>query len=163
MHSKTRRLVLLGVLLQACTQNPHAALREANARFGVLFGGQLQERNEIPFVLDPMKQSLALQLDFQTPLKAAATAHWELSKPGPRRGAYQLSSPEDRTTEFGDEVLNPGQQRLEKRLTLKPGDNLGLWNIRVSVGDHVLLDRPFTVYDPATRPRKSSLLGDAGR
>jgi hypothetical protein len=162
MRISVLQLLALGLCV-ACTPNPEAALRDANARFGVLFGGQLQERSEIPFVLDPMKQSLALQLEFLPALKADTTAHWELSKPGPPRGAYQLSAPEERTTEFGDEPLRAGQQRLEKRLTLKPGDNLGLWNIRVSINQHVLLDRPFTVYDAASRPAKSSALGDAGR
>jgi hypothetical protein len=134
----------------------------ASARFGVLFGGQIQQRSEIPFELDPLKQSLALEIIFKQPLNQDSVVHWELSKPGTRRGPYQLATPEDRITEFGDELVSKGQRRLEKRFTIKPGDNLGLWNIRVNVDSHVLLDRPFSVFDPTTRRTKPGLGTDAG-
>jgi hypothetical protein len=150
------------LIILCCKDNP-APRRVASAEFGVLFGGQIQQRSEVALEFDPLKLTLALRVNLNTALAQAAPLHWELSRPGPRRGALQLAGPETRITEFGDETLSAGSTAFEKHFHIKPGDNPGLWNVRLSIADEVALDRPFTVFVPGERaqPQRRILL-DAG-
>jgi hypothetical protein len=45
-------------------------------------------------------------------------------------------------------------------LPFSPDDPLGLWNIRVLVGDQVVIDRPFVVYDAIERARRREAAAD---
>jgi hypothetical protein len=54
---------------------------------------------------------------------------------------------------------------VSKAVAFEPGDSLGLWNLRVVLGDYVALDRSFLVYDESSRsvkPRELSPVIDAG-
>src|SRR5437868_2548635 len=48
------------------------------AEFGVLFGGQIQERRELPFELDRSKQTLGFRIDFSEPLGADTEIEWRI-------------------------------------------------------------------------------------
>lgn len=135
--------LLLGALA-ACKPNGTSALERAE--FGVMFGGQCQERDEFPFELDATKLALGFVLRLREPATAPLPVHWEVSKPGPRTNG--LSSPLSRRTELFDSVLPAGQRDFQKPVVFSPGDQLGTWNIRVTLGDHVAIDRPFWVFDP---------------
>jgi hypothetical protein len=153
-------LCALGIL---CCKDNGAARRVESAEFGVLFGGQIQQRSDIALEFDPLKLTLALRVKLGTALREATPLHWELSRPGPRRGPLQLAGPETRVTEFGDETLSAGSSAFEKHFHIKPGDNPGLWNVRLSIAEEVALDRPFVVYVPGERPKpKRRVLLDAG-
>lgn len=149
-----RRLGWFGVVLglgAACKPAPTNPFERAE--FGVLFGGQIQERTEIPFELDSSKQTLGFVVQLRQPLSAPTSLHWELSKPGPL-AANRVSDPLSRRVELFDAPLGAGQTQIQKTVNLEPGDGLGMWNIRVTVGDQLAIDRAFMVFDPATRARK---------
>jgi hypothetical protein len=162
-----QRLLLLWVMLFsvppcACNKSDQAYL--ASAEFGVFYGGQIQQRREIPFVLDEAKQQQGFRLVLGKPAKAPTEVHWELSRPGhTRRGG--TSDPDARVTELGEATLAPGERTFEKRFPFTPGDPLGLWNIRVTLGEHLAIDRSFEVYDPAQRrlAKKRARALDAGK
>jgi hypothetical protein len=86
-------------------------------------------------------------------LRAAPTTArmvtWEITRPP------SSSRCSERVTELGRGVISPGQQVFEKSIPFRPGDALGLWNIRVVLDQRVLIDRPFQVFDKAARPSPS--------
>ena len=159
-----RRSALVGLLastvLGACKPTIDSPIERAE--FGVLFGGQIQERTEIPFDLDSNRQSLGFLVRLRRPLDHPTTLHWEVSKPGPHS---RLSDPLSRRVELYDAPVAAGQTRVSKAVAFEPGDSLGLWNLRVVLGDYVALDRSFLVYDESSRsvrPRELSPVIDAG-
>lgn len=132
------------------------------AKFGVLFGGQVQQRRDIPFEIDPAKQTHGFVVKFSQPLDQDVPIQWELNKPGSsKRVRDREGRPgRGRLTTLGRAVARTGTRQFERAMHFEPGDPLGLWNIRVVVGDRVAIDRPFVVYDPAARRR--ALARDAG-
>lgn len=148
----------LGATLLACEQHNLSKPQHQNsgqAQFGIFFGGQVQSRKEIPFVLNPSDQRIGFRVRLPKPLTKNTELRWELSKPGKTSRRKQLPDPDDRVTQLGKAILRQGSQRFEQTLSFEPGDPLGLWNIRVILGTQVLLDRPFTVYDPHRRHAKA--------
>jgi hypothetical protein len=120
---------------------------EASAQFGIFFGGQIQQRQEIPFELDTTRQTQGFRVELDAPSDRDRTIAWEVARPsGSARGPR-------RVTVVGSATLGRGQRILEQTLPFEPGDPLGLWNVRVVLDDRVLLDRPFLVYDRASRTR----------
>lgn len=160
LRRRWRWLVVLG-LFAACKPTPQSPFERAE--FGVVFGGQIQERSEVPFELDATKQTLGFVVQLREPLRTPTSLHWELSKPGPL-GAGRLADPLNRRVELFDAPVPAGQTQIQKAVNLEPGDSLGLWNIRVTLGDQLAIDRAFMVFDPATRTRKQrpSPVVDAG-
>lgn len=149
-----RRLVAtlgaVATLAWACT--PESASPITRAEFGVLFGGQIQERTELPFELDTSRQALGFVVELRRPLGTATTLHWELSKPGPT-GANRLPAPLNRRVELFDASISAEQTLIQRSIVLEPGDGLGMWNLRVTVGEHLAIDRAFMVYDAGSRVR----------
>ncbi len=154
---------LFGALLvsAACEPSSTAPHEFEQVQFGIIYGGQVQERQEIPFELDRSRQALGFVLQFEAPLAEPVELRWEVSKPGKpaARGAAardpvnQLSAPDRRITELHHRRLAAGDQRVVQSLPFTPGDTPGLWNLRITLPDRVVLDRPFTVYDPSVRRR----------
>jgi hypothetical protein len=143
--------VIVG-LAQACTLTSKSSIERAE--FGVLFGGQVQERSEIPFELDASKQTLGFVITLNQPLASPATLHWELSKPGPLP-ASRVPNPIDRRIELFEAPVAAGQTQVQKSISIEPGDSLGLWNLRVTLGDQLAIDRAFMVFDAGSRSRKA--------
>jgi hypothetical protein len=54
---------------------------------------------------------------------------------------------------LGKTVLRRGETRLDQRFVFEPGDPLGLYNVRVALGDELLIDRAVAVYDSGKRRR----------
>jgi hypothetical protein len=154
----------LALVTGGCDSFTSARAPEATAQFGVFFGGQLQRREELPFVLDASKQRQGFRVEMNEPLRAPTALEWELSRPARRAGNQAFAEPVGRVTELGKAELQSGQRRFEHDVVFKPGDPLGLWNIRVVLQGRVLLDRPFTVYDSQQRQaaRRRTALPDAG-
>jgi hypothetical protein len=127
-----------------------------------LYGGQIQERQEIPFELDQSKQQIGFRIELKEPMTEPVEVKWELSKPGNRAPTGStVSRPEGRVTKLQSATLPAHQSRFEQLVELRPGDPLGLWNIRVTLGQTVLIDRPFVVFDAAAR-RARLRRSDAG-
>jgi hypothetical protein len=145
----------------ACATEPKARNDAPNAQFGVFFGGQIQERREIPFELDRGKQTLGFRIDFPAPLPRDVPVEWQISAPvtGKRKKVAPGASTEAPVVPppklSASDVARTGESRFERTTPLEAGDPTGLWNIRVVAGGRVVIDRPYEVYDPIARARAS--------
>jgi hypothetical protein len=132
-----------------------------HAAFGVLFGGQVQELDQIPFELDRARQTLGFRIDFRDRLRQSSDVTWELDVPlappesakAPRASKSKSSLPPDRTLRRGHAKVPSGSSRFEQVLALEPGDPLGTWNVRVQLDSETIIDRPFLLYDALARRR----------
>ncbi|MEB2311465.1 MAG: hypothetical protein OZ921_13330 [Sorangiineae bacterium] len=149
-----RRLVgaLAALLAIACGRAERAPAPLVDARLGVFFGGQVQERDEIPFELDRTRQSQGFRLDLSRVEPKAHHVRWEIERPPGKPGAR-------RVTALADADLRPEQARFDQLIAFQPGDPLGLWNVRVLLDGEIVLDRAILVYDAAARRRA---LADGG-
>lgn len=152
-----RRLSLALWLLLAAgcagTEAPRGPVERAE--FGVFFGGQVQERDEIPFSLDRGRQRVGVRIDLREPARAALPVRWELDMPGNTRQVRDTRGrrAQTRVVKTGHAEARAGQERLEIELPFSPGDPLGTWNVRVYVAEQIVVDRPFLVYDAPSRRR----------
>jgi hypothetical protein len=121
-----------------------------DAKFGIFFGGQVQEREELPLVLDRTRQSHGIRLDFREPPERALRVAWEIEKPG-------ASKLEDggKLVEYGETKTRIGEQRLEIPLAFRPTDRTGPWRVRVTVAERGVLNRAFRVVPPGPGPREA--------
>ncbi len=156
---RAKALLVILSAVGACT--PASVSPIERAEFGVFFGGQVQERTEIPYDLDANRQSMGFVITLRQPLPMPMTLHWEVSKPGP---TSNLPDPMTRRVELFDSAVSAGELRISKSVDFEPGDSLGLWNIRVVLGTHLAIDRAFTVYDRDSRSRqqREPVISDAG-
>jgi hypothetical protein len=159
---------LIGLLaLVACEARSNASPQAGvSAEFGIFYGGQVQERDEIPFELDTAKQRQGFRLTLSPPPAQAHLVHWELGRPGrgkrvPDRQGHKARA---RPVQLGRAHFRPGEAVFEQVLAFSPGDPLGLWNIRVLIDDRVVIDRPFVVFDASERARRERIAeeSDAG-
>jgi hypothetical protein len=134
--------------------------------FGVFYGGQIQEREQIPFELDGSRQRLGFRLTASPPPEAPIEVRWELARPGAGRRVTdaQGRKARPRKVQLGRTHFRPGEPVLQQQVAFSPGDPMGLWNMRVLLGQRVVIDRPFIVYDPAERARRdqAAAAADAG-
>ncbi len=142
--------VLVSVI--ACNDK-HASAPAPRAQLGVFFGGQVQERDEIPFELDGARQTQGFRIDFPPAPGKSHHVRWEIDRPDSGRHG------QGRVVSISEADVRAGQSRFDQSLPFKPGDPLGLWNIRVLVDGDIVIDREITVYDAARRRRQ---LADGG-
>lgn len=158
-------LALAALVIHGCIDKERTTATDApmRAEFGVFFGGQVQQRREIPFQLDPSRQQHGFRVWLTAPLAKDVKVRWELNKPGKAERVRDEKGRRGhgRITVLGTAHIPSGQTRFEHVMRFKPGDPLGVWNIRVVAGDVVLLDRPFGVYDAAERRRAIRAATDA--
>lgn len=127
------------------------------AAFGVFFGGQIQDRKELPFELDPAKQQQGFRVDFRKALASAAVVHWEIARPLSSKSAKLDGGAS--VTEVGDATAREGETRLDVPISLRQGQVLGNWHVRLSVATRVVLDRDVLVFDARERRERER---DAG-
>jgi hypothetical protein len=147
----TRRLALALLVagLWGCQrEKPPELVRRAS--FGIFFGGQVQEREDIPFELDRAKQMQGFRLDFSEPLAREVKIQWEIDRPAPGRRSASRKEPE-RIAEVGEAIARTGLSRFDQTIPFKPGDPLGSWKILVRADDKVVIDRKVVIYDAAVR------------
>ena len=144
------RVVFLALVscLAACDPQQERPGWVAEARLGIFYGGQIQERQELPRVFEAAKQSQGFRVVLREPLKSDVSVRWQVEKPSAGKALH--------VTRVGESVLRAGQTRLDQSVSFEPGDPEGLWNVRVLVGDELVIDRPWLVYDPAARRRAAS-------
>ena len=147
-----KRLVLLGVLLcGSCRHAPPPGGLVERAQVGVWYGGEIQERQQIPFELDRRKLTLVLRIDFAEPLAREIRVGWWIDMPGSAKGVRDVEGRRGagRLVKVDDVRVPAGRSRLDQVVPLSPGDPLGTWKIRAEVEGKTVLERPFVVYDPA--------------
>lgn len=110
--------------------------------FGVLFGGDIQDRPALPLELDPARQELALRVTFRAPLTRERVVSWELERPTAQRsadGGVLFAA------ELGEIRARVGERRAEAKLAFRRGDLPGTWRLHVRIDGRVALQRTFTV------------------
>lgn len=149
-------LALAMSLPLSCKSPGGAAEASVRAEFGVFYGGQVQERQQLPFSVDSTRQTQGFRLQIASPPEKAIEVRWELGMPGTGRPVVdsQGRKARRRKVQLGRGRWRPGEAVFEQVLPFALGDPLGLWNIRVLVGSRVVLDRPFLVYDQERRERQ---------
>jgi hypothetical protein len=162
--SKLRVLALLsgctlGLAVAGCkTQSDPDPLVE-RAAFGVFFGGQIQDRKELPFELDPAKQQQGIRLDFRAPLTRAVPIGWEIARPVSAK-ASKADAGVEQVVEVGSATARVGESRLDVPVSLRQGQVLGTWHVRVKVDARVVIDRDVLVFDARERRERER---DAGQ
>ena len=141
-----RLCVALSPFVTGCENRSEPPAVEA--KFGVFFGGQVQERKELPLVLDRTRQSHGIRLDFRDPQERPLRVTWEIEKPGGAKNADGGS-----IVDYGETQTRVGEARLEIPLTFRATDRPGAWRVRVSVAERVVLERAFEVVAPAPAAR----------
>lgn len=152
---------LMSLLLTSCSRPASAPRLVQRAEFGVLFGGQIEQRSEIPFCLDRTQQAEGFRITFGAPLNAPHRIRWRFDLPGivhDRHGHPHPAHP----PRVGEDQARVGTRRYDHDFAFRPGDPLGMWNARVMVDDQIVIDRPFVVYDAQARNRALDRLRDGG-
>ena len=142
-------LSLIALDLFACEASRASGDLVQEARVGVFFGGQIQQREELARVFDE-SQSQGLRIVFREPLRESKRVRWEIALPA-RPGA-----PEVAVSKLGEVTVPIGQREIDQVLRFEPGDPLGVWNIRVLVDDVLTIDRAWLVFDAAARRQADS-------
>lgn len=143
-------LVCAALALAACrAEKPQALV--ASAQFGIFFGGQVQQREQIPFQLDRSKQTQGFRIDFSQPLARDVKVDWEIDRPAPAHGKPGKRDAPGRIVELGAATARVGQTRFDQPIAFRPGDALGSWKLLVKVEGQIAIERGVVIYDPATR------------
>ena len=113
------------------------------AEVGVFFGGQVQRlsRVEVSTVRPP---NMGFRVDFLAGASGEPLRHeitYELTRPGPSGR---------RVTQKGKLRLPEGQTRLDHVFPFEASYKLGVWNVRVVQGDHLLADRALYLVPPGS-------------
>lgn len=149
----------LALSLLGCQAKPERDPLVEHAAFGVFFGGQIQDRKELPFELDPAKQSCGIRIDFREALTQPAKVSWEIARPLSEKSSKHGASAE-RVTEVGEAAARVGQRRLDVPVLLRQGQALGSWHVRVKVDERTVIERDVLVFDARERRLREA---DAGR
>lgn len=113
---------------------------DVRVRFGVFFGGEVQEREQIPLVVDRARQMIGLRLEFTNPPTAEHRVSWELDKPTGKK-----PSDTTRVVAYGEAQTRIGEAVLDVPLAFQAHDRPGAWRVRVALDGKPVLERPFTV------------------
>jgi hypothetical protein len=131
-----RALLLLGFAL-SCQRGERSEIERAE--FGVLYGGDIQDRTSV-------QQELALRVSFREPVRRERLVRWEFERPiGDRKapdGGALFSA------ELGEVPVHVGERRADAKLAFRKSDRPGTFRIRVRVDDKVVLERAFEVVPP---------------
>jgi hypothetical protein len=149
MHSGPVAVLLLW-LASSCEATEPTAPRGLvkQARLGVFYGGQVQEREEVSRVLDQTRQSQGFRVTFRQPLRRKISLRWEVEMPGPPGRGAPVS-----VTKLGEVSVPEGRDQIDQILGFEPDDPLGIYNVRVLVAEELVLDRAWLVFDAAARKR----------
>ena len=140
----------LGLAVLGCSHERDPDPLILRAAFGVFFGGQIQDRKELPFELDPAKQEQGIRLDFRAPLTRGVPIAWEIARPASAKAAKSDAGVEQ-IVEVGSATARVGESRLDVPISLRQGQVLGTWHVRVKVEARVVIDRDVLVFDPRER------------
>lgn len=124
---------------------------EVHARFGLFFGGQVQEREEIPLIVDRARQSMGVRLEFESAPAAPERVTWELTKPRVTKSGASAGS----LVDYGEARTRAGEPVLDVPLAFREGDRPGAWRVRVALDGKTVLDRGFKVIPASDAPNEN--------
>jgi hypothetical protein len=156
---RTARALLVSCALAAlarCTPKLDSDPWLSRAVFGVYYGGQVQDRTELAFELDPAKQGQGFRVEFREPLPHALPISWEIGRPLSGK-TPKIDGGQELVVEVGEASARAGEQRLDVPVSLRQGQVLGTWHLRLKVDGRVALDRDLLVFDPRERRDRSSI------
>lgn len=104
---------------------------------GVFYGGQVQQREQVPLVIDQAAQQFGFRVVFSAPLSDTARIAWEVDKP----------SASGRVTVLGEVTARAGMGQLDQSLEFSQSDSLGIYNVRVFVRKRLVMDRAVQVVE----------------
>ncbi len=130
--------------LVGCAPEPPEGDGPVRAELGVFYGGQVQQLRRVPWPEDGQRPTFGFRLTFAEPLPQEQVVRWEVEMPS-RTTAGQ------RIERIAEARLESGRARLDQAVEVPPGARLGLWNVRVIVGEQLVLDRAVTLFDPGAR------------
>jgi hypothetical protein len=119
-------------VLASCQNAEEAPSTLKSAELGVFYGGEIQERRKVSMPKDRQRPTLGFRLTMTEPLRAELPVHWEIDLPGPA---------DRRVQSVGDARVPAGQARFDQVLAVPEGAALGLWNVRVTTGERIVIDR----------------------
>jgi len=137
------RVAALVLTVLAGCRSPSVDSDVLRVEFGVPFGGDIQDRAQIP--LDLETRELALRVTFREPLVRDRVLSWELERPSNARGSDggMLFA-----AELGEARVGKGERSAEAKLAFRRSDPPGPWRIYARLDGRALLDRKFEVVDP---------------
>lgn len=144
----TRALFALGLVALAACRGADG--QKPRAEFGVLFGGDIQDREQLVLETDPNKQELGVRVTFPQPVTRPTRVTWEVERPSEVRG---LDGGTTRAAELGRVTLGAGERRADGKFSFRAGDPPGDWRVRVQVDGETVLDRGFVVVPLEGRAR----------
>jgi len=139
-------VLALGLAVMGCTHPSDPDPLVERATFGVFFGGQIQDRKELPFELDPAKEQQGIRVDFRAPLAQSVNVAWEIARPVSAK-ATKADAGVEHVVEVGEAVARAGEARLDVPVSFRQGQVLGTWHVRVKVDTRVVIDRDVLVFD----------------
>jgi hypothetical protein len=110
----------------------------------------VQEREQIPLVIDQTRQSHGIRIEFDEPTTEELTVSWELDMPGTTRGVRDERGVRGRgrVVKYDRAIVPKGRSRFDQTLVFEPDDPTGVWNVRVRVAGRIVIDRAFEVVRP---------------
>lgn len=150
----------LALSLLGCPAKSQGDPLVERAAFGVFFGGQIQDRKELPFELDKAKQRIGIRVEFKAPLARSMPVAWEIARPLSAK-ASKGDAAVDQVVEVGEAAARVGEKQFDVPLLLRQGQVLGTWHVRVKVDGRSVLDRDVLVFDARER-REAEGRADAG-
>ncbi|HMJ13775.1 MAG TPA: hypothetical protein VK524_20300, partial [Polyangiaceae bacterium] len=98
-----RFCMLVALVLLGCQERARPSGVVGRAEFGIFFGGQVQEREQIPFEPSRARQAQGFRLQFRAPLERELRIEWEINRP--------LVSQGQRSSASGERVVQMGEAR----------------------------------------------------
>ena len=140
-----KRAIMAVALVALGCHGSGAPQRGVSAEFGVIFGGEVQERQTIALETDRAKQTVGFRITSRPPFSRAHFVQWELNMPGTTHRVVDQRgrAGEGRLVRLGFGQTRPGAQYFEQVTELRSRDPLGTWNVRVLLDGLIVLDRPF--------------------
>ena len=136
LHGAVR--VVLALSLTACSSGQRAPEKLSRAELGVFYGGEVQERLRVDMPSDRPRPTLGFRLTMASPLQNELGVRWEIDMPGPA---------DRRVQNVGEARVPAGQTRFDQVIAVLENARLGTWNVRVTAGDRIVIDRAMVLED----------------
>lgn len=105
---------------------------------GVFYGGQIQELEIVEWGAERMP-TLGFRVEWPTARESATPVKWQITRPGPEGR---------RVTELGSFEVPRDRAVFDQALRVAPDAALGAWNVRVTVGERLVIDRALLLKRP---------------